>query len=63
MAVLVAVRNKAEAEQLVASLPRSLRSVFREAHEQIKQIGGIPHDEFWEQVAKSRATRRKRKSG
>ncbi len=63
VAVLMSVRNKAEAERLAAGPPRSLRSVFQEAHEQLKQGKGIPHEEFWEQVAQSRATRRKRNRG
>ena len=62
MAVLVAVRNKAEAEKLTASQVHSLRSIFQEAHEQIEQGSGILHDEFWKQMAQSRA-RRKRRSG
>lgn len=62
VAVLVAVRNKAEAEKLTASPARSLRSIFQEAHEQIEQGSGIPHDEFWKQVAQSRPPK-KRRSG
>jgi antitoxin Phd len=56
VAVLMAVHNKAEAEKLAA---RSLRSIFQEAHEQIEHSGGIPHEEFWKQVAQSRSAMRK----
>jgi DNA-binding ferritin-like protein len=34
----------------MAHTPR-LRQLLDEAAERIKQSGGIPHDEFWQQVA------------
>lgn len=58
VAVLVAVRDKAEAEHLAAGRPRSLRSIFEEAHEQIQTGGGIPHDQFWREVEQARRARR-----
>jgi prevent-host-death family protein len=58
VAVLMAVRDKTEAKRL-ASPPRSLQSVFKEAHEQIDRGGGLAHDEFWKQVARSRAAKSK----
>ncbi|MEX2139226.1 MAG: type II toxin-antitoxin system prevent-host-death family antitoxin [Pirellulales bacterium] len=58
VAVLVAVRNKAEAENLI-SPGRTLRSIFKEAYKQIDQSGGIPHEEFWTRVAQSRTARSK----
>lgn len=60
VAVLVAVRNKAEAEKLAAGPARSLRSIFQEATEQIDQGNGISHEDFWKQVSQSRAAPRKR---
>jgi len=54
VAVLLAVQDKAEAEQLAAGHARSLRSIFEEAHEQIQKEGAIPHDQFWQQVGRSR---------
>jgi prevent-host-death family protein len=54
VAVLLAVRNAKEAEQLAKGLPRSLRSVLKEGQEQIQQGKGIPHDEFWKQVEQGR---------
>ena len=42
VAVLVAVQDKAEAEQLAVGRLRSLRSIFAEAHEQIEKGGGFP---------------------
>ena len=56
VAVLVAVRDDAEAERLASGRLRSLRSVFEEAHEQLQKGGGIPHDQFWREVAQARRT-------
>jgi prevent-host-death family protein len=63
VAMLVAVQDKADAEQLAVGRARSLRSVFAEAHEQIKKGGGIPSDQFWQEMdrtqrTKGRATRK-----
>jgi prevent-host-death family protein len=55
VAVLVAVRNKRDAEELAASPRRSLKSIFKKAHEQIDERGGISHEEFWKRVAQSRS--------
>jgi prevent-host-death family protein len=55
VAVLLAVHDKAEAEQL--AVRRSLRSVFAEAHQQLQEGHGIPHDEFWRQVHQRRSKR------
>ncbi|MCI0460706.1 MAG: type II toxin-antitoxin system Phd/YefM family antitoxin [Gemmataceae bacterium] len=54
VAVLLAVQNKAEAEQLAQGRLRSLRSVLEEAHEQLQQGAGIPHDQFWREVEQAR---------
>ena len=54
VAVLIAVQNKAEAEQAALGRLRSLGSVFQEAHLQLQKGGGIPHDQFWMQVEESR---------
>ena len=58
VAVLLAVHDKAEAEQIAAGHSRSLRSIFAEAHEQIQKGGGIPHDQFWREVEQSRRAKR-----
>ncbi len=58
VAVLLAVHDKAEAEQLARSHSRTLRSIFQEAHEQIQKGGGIPHDQFWQDVEQSRSAQR-----
>src|SRR4051794_16785131 len=54
VAVLLAVRDTAEAERLASARPRTLRSVFEEAHQQLETGGGIPHDQFWREVEQSR---------
>jgi prevent-host-death family protein len=54
VAVLLAVQNRAEAEQLAVGRSRSLRSIFEKAHEQIQKGGGIPHAQFWREVEQSR---------
>jgi prevent-host-death family protein len=54
VAVLVAVRDEADAEQLASGRPRSLRSIFEAAHEQLEKGGGIPHDHFWREVEQAR---------
>jgi prevent-host-death family protein len=58
VAMLLAVQDKAEAEQLAVSRSRSLRTIFEEAHEQIQKGGGIPHDQFWREVEQSRRAKR-----
>jgi prevent-host-death family protein len=62
VAVLVAVHNKGEAEQLVAVRKRSLRSVFEEATQQFERGEGIPLDEFWKRREQSRRPKREPKS-
>ncbi|HZT80807.1 MAG TPA: type II toxin-antitoxin system prevent-host-death family antitoxin [Gemmataceae bacterium] len=59
VAVLVAVQDQAEAEELARSRVRSLRSVLQEASEQIERGGGIPHDQFWGELEQSRTAKKK----
>ena len=58
VAVLLAVQDKAEAEQLASGRSRSLRSVLEEGHEQIQEGGGIPNAQFWLEVEESRRAKR-----
>jgi hypothetical protein len=58
VAVVLAVQDKAEAEQFAVGGSRSLRSIFEEAHKQIQKGGGIPHDQFWREVEQSRRAKR-----
>ncbi len=59
VAVLFSVQNRDEAEQLAAGRVRSLRSVLQEAHENLEQGAGIPHEQFWREVECSRRAKRK----
>jgi prevent-host-death family protein len=58
VAVLLGVQDKAEAKRLAAGGPRPLRSILAEANEQIQRGAGIPHDQFWREVRRSRRARR-----
>lgn len=62
VAVLLAVQDKAEAEQLAVRRPRALRSIFEEAHEQIQKGGEIPHNQFWRAVEQSRRAKQPARS-
>jgi prevent-host-death family protein len=53
VALLLAVQDKAEAEKLAAGRSRSLRSIFEKANEQLQKGGGIPSDQFWQEVEQS----------
>ena len=59
VAVLVSVSNRTEAEQFSRGHPRSLRSIFQQATEQIEQRGGIPNEQFWRKVEQMRASQKK----
>jgi prevent-host-death family protein len=58
VAVLVAVQDRAEAEQVASRRPRLLRSVLEEGHRQIQEGRGIPHARFWREVEESRRANR-----
>jgi prevent-host-death family protein len=51
VAALVAITDEDELERLVIAHTPRLRQLLNDAAERIKQGGGIPHDEFWRQVA------------
>ena len=59
VAMLLAVQDRADAERLAAGRPRSLRSIFAEAHEQIRKGEGIPHDRFWREIEQSRRAKQR----
>jgi prevent-host-death family protein len=59
VAVLVAVQDKAEAEQVASGRSRTLRAVLEEGHEQIQAGDGIPHAQFWREVAAARRAKRR----
>jgi len=51
VAALVAITGDDELERLVMAHTPRLRKLLDEAAERIRQGGGIPHDQFWRQVA------------
>ena len=51
VAALVAITDEDELERLIMAYTPRLRQLLNDAAERIKQGGGIPHDEFWRQVA------------
>lgn len=57
VAMLVAVHDKQDAEQLASGRSRTLRSVFEESHERMQKEGTIPQDEFWQKVEQSRRSK------
>jgi prevent-host-death family protein len=63
VALLLAVHDKDEAEQLAVGRPRSLRAILEQAHAQIENGGGIPHEQFWREVEQSRRAKRTKAAG
>jgi prevent-host-death family protein len=59
VAVLLAVQDRTEAEQLASVRSRSLHSIFEKAHDQLQTGEGIPHEQFWRGVEKSRRVKRR----
>jgi prevent-host-death family protein len=49
-AVLLNVVDEAEIEGLVLAYSPKFRAVIQTALEVIRQTGGIPHEEFWQQL-------------
>ena len=58
VAVLLAVQDKADAEQLARGRARSLRSIFQEAQQQLQEGQEISHDRFWREVDQARRAKR-----
>lgn len=49
-AILLNVVDDDELEGLMLAYSPKFRAILQEARTEIKQTGGIPHDEFWRQV-------------
>src|SRR4051794_17617298 len=49
-AILLNVIDEDEIEGLMLAYSPRFRAILQAAREEIKQTGGIPHDEFWRQV-------------
>jgi prevent-host-death family protein len=50
VAVLLGVEHEDELERLVLAYSKRFRSVLEAARQQIREGGGIPHDQFWQEV-------------
>lgn len=60
VAVLLAVTDGDELERLVLAHSPKFRAIVEKSHRQIDETGGIPHDQFWREVAaQARADARK----
>lgn len=49
-AILLNVIEEDEIEGLLLAYSPKFRAILQAARDEIKQTGGIPHDEFWRQV-------------
>mgnify|MGYP001054262773 CR=1 FL=1 len=49
-AILLNVVEEDELEGLLLAYSPKFRAILQAARSEIKQTGGIPHDEFWQQV-------------
>ena len=50
VALLLAIKDEEEIERLVLAYSPRFQRILREAGEQIKAGGGVPHEEFWREV-------------
>lgn len=62
VAVLLGVEDEDELERLVLGYSRQLRRILDAGREAIRATGGIPHEQFWEQVEGRATSLRQRKS-
>ena len=54
-AVLLAVPDEDELERLVLAYSPKFRAVLEAARRQIRETGGVRHDEFWQEVEENPA--------
>jgi antitoxin (DNA-binding transcriptional repressor) of toxin-antitoxin stability system len=64
VAVLLAVTDEDELERLILAHSPKFQALLDKSRRQIEKTGGIPHDDFWREVAaETRADDGKRKRG
>jgi prevent-host-death family protein len=64
VAVLLAVTDEEELERLILAHSPKFQALLNKSRRQIEQTGGIPHEQFWREVAaESRAKNGKHKRG
>jgi len=50
VAVLLSIEDEDELERLLMAYSPRLRAVLDTAKQQIRESGGIPHDDFWAEI-------------
>lgn len=50
VAVLLGTSDDDEIERLALSRSRRVQEILEEARRQVRESGGIPHEEFWSQI-------------
>lgn len=50
VAVILAVEDEDEMERLVLAYSPRFRAMLQAAREQIRELGGIPHEQFWQDL-------------
>ena len=50
VAVLLSIEDEDELERLVLAYTPKFRGILEAAREQIRETGGIGHEEFWQEV-------------
>src|SRR5258706_8285984 len=59
VAVLLAVTDDDELERLILAHSPKFKAILDRSRRQIEETGGIPHDEFWQQVEAENRAREK----
>jgi prevent-host-death family protein len=63
VAVIVAVQDEEEIEGLLMAYSPRLRAIVEASRKQIREGDTLGHEEFWAEVAKSRAAHRRGRKG
>lgn len=50
VAVLLPIEDDDELERLALAYSRRFQAILQQARDQLRNTGGIPHDEFWREV-------------
>jgi prevent-host-death family protein len=50
VAVLLSIEDEDELERLVLAYTPKFQGILEAAREQIRETGGVPHEEFWQEV-------------
>ena len=50
VAVLLSIDDEEELERLVLAYTPKFQGILEAAREQIRETGGVPHEEFWQEM-------------